>query len=473
MSVAYALAWLTPLSLGAALVALASGRRHVFGWTGLLGSGVLLGMLLCALAVGVAGQVEVVTIRGRLLPLMAALGFGLALGATLRGRRAAPDALPLSRRVHPLLWCLPVLLAIHAWFIAGEVLLRPPYPWDAWAIWLLKPKAWMLEGRITPFVDAARWFADADGALRTADAWAYPEAIAHLALWFAAAWGSWNAIAVNIAWFALWLVLLAGCHGHLRGLGLDRARVLVAVYALGSLPLLDVHVALAGYADLWIAATLGFACLHWLHWLEHRQRGDLVLAVAFACLLPTIKLEGWAWLAIFAGTMAYEAMQPRLRRIALVLAPFIGAGVALASLMRWPPFGGWLDRIDLGMDAATQVEHAPAVIAATATGMFAQYNWHLFWFAVALTLALRWRMLLHSPALRVFGLFLLLGCGFLFMVFVLTPAGRWAESYTVVNRLGLQIVPAVLAFSALLWRDERVEPTPADAFGTPLPPSLR
>ena len=92
------------------------------------------------------------------------------------------------------------------------------------------------------------------------------------------------------------------------------------------------------------------------------------------------------------------------------------------------------------------------MIVATANGMFAQYNWHLFWFAVALTLALRWRVLLVSPTLRLFGLFLLLGCGFLFMLFVLTPAGRWAESYTVVNRLGLQVVPATLAFSALLWR---------------------
>ena len=35
------------------------------------------------------------------------------------------------------------------------------------------------------------------------------------------------------------------------------------------------------------------------------------------------------------------------------------------------------------------LEHAPAVIGAAAEGMFAQYNWHLFWFAVALTLVVR------------------------------------------------------------------------------------
>ena len=36
---------------------------------------------------------------------------------------------------------------------------------------------------------------------------------------------------------------------------------------------------------------------------------------------------------------------------------------------------------------------------------------------------------------------------------MLTPAGKWAESYTAVNRLSLQIVPAMLVFAALLWRE--------------------
>jgi hypothetical protein len=113
------------------------------------------------------------------------------------------------------------------------------------------------------------------------------------------------------------------------------------------------------------------------------------------------------------------------------------------------------------------------VVAAVANGMFAQYNWHLFWFAVALSLALRWRILLQSPTLCLFGLFLLLGCGFLFILFVLTPAGRWAESYTLVNRLGLQVVPAMLAFSALLWRPGAERDRIADPLHTAHAPSLQ
>ncbi len=93
------------------------------------------------------------------------------------------------------------------------------------------------------------------------------------------------------------------------------------------------------------------------------------------------------------------------------------------------------------------------MIGAVAEGMFAQYNWHLFWFAVVLTLIVRFRVLKESRALRAIGVFLLFGCVFLFALFVLTPAGKWAESYTAVNRLSLQIVPAMLVFAALLWRE--------------------
>jgi len=111
-----------------------------------------------------------------------------------------------------------------------------------------------------------------------------------------------------------------------------------------------------------------------------------------------------------------------------------------------------LDRIGLTSDTAVLLEHAPAVIGAAAQGLFSQYNWHLFWFAVVLTSLMRFGELRQSPPLRFMGLFLLLGCAFLFALFVLTPAGKWAESYTAVNRLSLQIVPAMLVFAALLWR---------------------
>ncbi|HJT98010.1 MAG TPA: hypothetical protein VJ696_06810, partial [Rhodanobacteraceae bacterium] len=352
-----------------------------------------------------------------------------------------------------------------AWLMADEILLRPMYPWDAWAAWLLKPKAWMLGGHLDRFVGFGEWLGDGSGLLRTAQTWSYPEALGRLAIWFASAWGEWNAGVVGALWLALWAALLAGSYGQLRLLGLDRNRATVAIYALGSLPLINVHVALAGYADLWIATVLAFACLFWMRWLEKRESGALAVALLLAASLPFIKLEGGIWLVILLATMLYERMAPRLRRVALVLAPVIGLGVVAAYLLRWPLIAPMLDRVGLTADAGAIAQHAPAVVAAATQGLFAQYNWHLFWFAIALTLALRHAPLARSRALRVLGLFLLLGCGFLFALFVLTPAGKWAESYTAVNRLSLQIVPAMLVFAALLWREPHAAETPARTNG--------
>jgi len=459
VSFAYIVAWLVPLGLGSGLFALLDGRpRSPSDYLRVFGGGFVLGALATGLALVPLGRVDVDAIVPRVAMVLLPLAIGLWAWVLMRARDAVPARLD-TRRMHPLLWCLVGLLAVHAALMADEILLRPMYPWDAWAAWLLKPKAWMLGGHLDAFVGFDEWLADTSGTLRTTQTWSYPEALGRLAVWFASAWGDWNAGVVGAIWFALWVALLAGVYGGLRALGLARDRTVVAVYALGSLPLINVHVALAGYADLWIATLIAFSCLSWMRGLETGTRGPLVLAALFALLLPAVKLEGAIWLVLLAGTMLYARMPLRFRRIALVLAPVIGVGIVAAYLLRVPLIAPALDRIGLSADTGALLAHAPAVIGAAADGLFSQYNWHLFWVAVALTLAVRFATLKQSAPLRFLGLFLLLGSVFLFALFVLTPAGKWAESYTAVNRLSLQIVPAMLVFAALLWR----EPAPSEA----------
>jgi hypothetical protein len=449
----YLLAWLTPFALGASLVALLDGRPRAFAdWMRVAGCGFVLGAMLTALATLPLGRVAVARLVPTLAPTLIAAAIGLSVFVFMRSRREL--ALPReARAMHPLFWILVALLAVHAWLMADEIFLRPMYPWDAWAAWLLKPKAWMLGGHIDTFVGFDEWLADGSGTLRTAATWRYPEALGRLAVWFASAWGEWNAGVVGALWLVLWLALLAGVYGQLRALGLGRDRAVIAVYALGSLPLVNVHVALAGYADLWLATLLAFACLAWMRALASGRRSHFVLAALFALMLPFVKLEGSIWLALLAGTAAIFELKSPWRRIALVVAPVAGVLIVALYLVRVPFIAPLLTSAGLGTDTARILDHAPAVIGAAAEGMFAQYNWHLFWFAVALTLFVRFDALRRSRPLSAFGVFLAYGSAFLFALFVLTPAGRWAESYTAVNRLSLQIVPSMLVFAALLWRE--------------------
>ena len=47
-------------------------------------------------------------------------------------------------------------------------------------------------------------------------------------------------------------------------------------------------------------------------------------------------------------------------------------------------------------------------------------------------------------------MFVLVGLGFLFVLFFMTKAGIWAESMTASNRLALQFVPGCVVWTGLL-----------------------
>jgi hypothetical protein len=97
--------------------------------------------------------------------------------------------------------------------------------------------------------------------------------------------------------------------------------------------------------------------------------------------------------------------------------------------------------------------------------LFVQPNWHLLWWLAPGIALWRWRALRDDAALRHLAAFVLLGFAFLIFLFTCTDASRWAESYTAVNRLILQLVPATITALALICRDRapRSAASPAPA----------
>ena len=480
MSFALGLAWLLCFVAGAA-VWLALNPRHVPGWrAAMLGYGLVLGMLLAAAVTAAFARADTAHALTRAGPWLLVLSIVAACVAW--GRRPAR----LAYKVHNdakwtfsagvlLLACLS--LGWRGWLALREILLRPTYPWDAWDAWSVKSKTWVLLGHYAPFVPISDWVRHSTQELYTSIAWGYPATLAWMQVWFAAAAGGWVEPLVNLPWFALWLGLLLGHYGQWRALGFTRTRALAGTYALGSLPLLDVHVALAGYADLWIATLFGLGILAWLRWMQCGDRAQLGLAIGCGLLLPLLKLEGAIWLLLFAATMLYGVLPRLWRRRA-----FIGAAILLVCLaavrgLKLPVPGlGW---VAIGRDALTvpiigqlHVAWHPAAFASVLNSLFAQPNWHLLWWLAPLIVLWRWRQLRASEATRQLGS-LLLGCiGFLFFLFVFTDAASWAETYTAINRLLMHIVPALLTLLMLLLRDvdwygapRRTAPAPVPRFG--------
>ncbi len=464
----YLWAWLLPLSTGAAAY-LAVSPRRVPGWRATAaGYGFVAGMLL------VAGFASIVacsnTARANvsvglcLLPVLivAAAAAWRRRGDSLVAAPGGEAGLPLWQRA--LLAGLIASLVVRGAIAAREIWLRPLYPWDAWSAWAVKPKVWFLLGHYVPFVSMQEWLHSTQGNLYTDVAWHYPTALAWIELWFASAAGGWIEPLVNLPWLGLWVALLLAHYGQWRALGLSRAQALIFVYALGSLPLLSVHVALAGYADIWVAAAFGFGVLSWTRWLQHGERSQLFLALICAAALPWLKMEGWVWAACLLGAIGFGMLAARRRRsvaiaaaiLFLVLFPFGGlrflclhAGVMNADgTIAMPAIGPLALILDL--------KWQPGALSSALETLFSQPNWHLLWWLTPAIVAWRWRELVARDWLYLPALLLLVCAMLLLILFLFTGASAWAQSYTAINRLVLQLVPAWMTLLALLLRDARL-----------------
>ncbi len=457
-----ACSWALPLLAGMGIWQVLTGfARGGAGFANALGYGYIIGVLLVGEMVPLFAAADTHHALTHLAPwLVAIAAVTWALAWIRRFKISAAVALPsvrLERGWPGMCLVLLLLFLLRLWVLTDEVLLRPIFPWDAWAAWAVKPKTWFEAGHAVAFVSVSDWLAQPLMELRTASIWNYPNLLGWIEVWFASGAGEWNEPLINLAWVGLWLALLAASYGQWRLLGLSRSRAVVATYALGSLPLMNAHVALAGYADIWLAAVFGLSVLAWLNWLKSRALGQLIIAISLALTLPAIKLEGAVWLLCFSIVLVLSFTPPRLRLVlsgaALLL---VTIGIALGGFIL-PVFGLGLVKVAWGaVDIPTLgvlALHWRSVGQAMIASLYTLPNWHLLWFLVPLVLLLRWREFRYSESLRLLGGLLLLCAVFLFVLFFFTEAARWAEDYTSANRLVMQITPAVMTLLVLLLRD--------------------
>ena len=153
--------------------------------------------------------------------------------------------------------------------------------------------------QLVPFVDAQRWLADVSASVYTLEAWTYPKTVPLLALWPTLAFGAWNETAANLPWIGCVLALGLGFYEQARQWGASALTALIFTWLLLSLPLLNTHVALAGYADLWMAAVFSLAVIAFLQWARDGDRRQGLLAALLALACPLIKHEGAVWLLLF------------------------------------------------------------------------------------------------------------------------------------------------------------------------------
>ena len=410
------------------------------------GYGYLLGVLAASLAmrvldaIGVRWTAPLVAVQ---LAALAVVALAIArvrslapLSERWRGWRGRIAALPAPHRL--LFFACLTLIVVRLLGLGLELAWRPLLPWDAWAQWATKARVWYEYGRITAFIDPITWL-QSGSAMQFVDAHPeYPATVPLLQVWSALWLGRWDESLINVPWLAILAALGVAFYAQLRRIGTGMVQAILFSYLLLSMPFIDLHVAVAGYVDIFVAASYGMATMALWQWVRTRDRCDAALAVLCAVACIAVKKEGFVW----ALTLLPPVLVAIDRRIGLAAVALLGAAT-LAYLLFGPSevhVLGYVLRTEFTNVSRPLFEH-----------FFEMDNWHLFWYLAPLAIALRWRAL-FSAAMAPMTVTMLGAFGFVLVVFFYSDAALGVSDETLVNRLPLHLVPALAFYLVLLWR---------------------
>lgn len=362
---------------------------------------------------------------------------------------------PLRPATKLLLALLAAWFCLHLLFAALEVFNQPLYPWDAWLAWVYRAKAWYLAGDMVDVVSPSQWTLAASADVYTIDAWTYPLFPSVVPYWAALSLGRWSETLINLPVLLAGIAISLGLYGQCRESGMGLLLSVAACYLLISIPLFATHIALAGYADLWMAGFVGLGFIALMRGAMPGQRFQTALGLPMIALAMGVKNEGTAW---FLAALLMQALITFHWRSSLIAGLAIVAVVWTAYLMGLMhveiPLIGTLGLVD-GRLHIPFIGHFALKIhdiwGPYRNNFFAMGSWNLLWVLVAagMLLALTGGERTPNPARRAGAVFIGIFLVTQLFIFGLTDQGAWADSYTAINRLPLHFVPALI-FAALV-----------------------
>lgn len=339
--------------------------------------------------------------------------------------------------------CLCLLILGHLALAGIEVWFRPLFPFDSTSAWATKARVWSDAGHWVPFVDKASWLADTTGEVFTDHRPGYPIVTPLLQAGMAIANGGWDSRLINVPWLLAYLSLLLIFYGFGRQLGIPLLTAILLTYFLASMPLLHTHVALAGYADLFMACgVLTSLCLLAL-WCRQKQPWQALLLIVFLIACPLIKNEGLFWaVAIVAGGVV--SFFPGWRGFLILGALALLGAVALMLIPEDLEIAGHsLQQLGLRFH--------PDAVRPFFQNFFMANSWHLAFYLVPATLVF-WLVRgmpgkdVIVPASAALGVALLL----LGVLFLCTGYYQGAIRFTAVSRITMALAPGLLFLAMLL-----------------------
>jgi hypothetical protein len=379
-------------------------------------------------------------------------------------RLALPAASPLGVGGKTLLVVLLIWTALHLLFVSVEVLSLPVYPWDAWQTWVYRAKAWLLSGGVTDIVSAEDWATAKSPSVYTAQAAGYPLLPSVIPYWAALSLGRWSETLVNVPALLAGIAIGMALYGQCRESGMSTLTGVLGCYLLFSIPLFTTHIALAGYADLWMAGFAGLGFIALLRGAATQDRWQLMLGLCMIALAIGVKNEGVVW---FLAALFFLQLTTLPLRANLAVLLILTMGILFTQSLGFSHFeiphlgalGVVNGRLEIPLVGSFALE-ARNVSRVYLDNFFMMGSWNLLWLliAAALLLALSpWNSSANRAVQRSGGIFILVFLATQIFIFGFTDQGIWADTYTAINRLPLHFVPPLLYGALVIVRD-RLEP---------------
>ena len=430
------------------------------------GNGLLVGLLVIPIlmralnSVGVSISFPVVA---AVAMFMIAVAWAVHIhhsGRVLSARSTASDFNLLSQGEKTLIAVLSALIALRIATLGLELLLRPLTPWDATMHWATKARVWFEFSRIVPFVDNSLWLKLGGEGVFTDHHPGYPITTPLLQVWMASAAGAWNESVINLPWLMCFIALGAAFYGQLRASGAGIALSTTFTYVLISIPLINTHIALAGYADIFLGSCYCCAIMAFSNWAASRQHWQLALALFFSACCPLIKNEGFYWMLTFVPAFAVVLMPPR--RAAILLLLMLTALLGFLMLMPGDVeiAGHSLNKLKL--------HYRSEALTPILVSLWMHDNWHLTAYLLLALLPLSLVSVKASTQSNAGVATALAFAVLLFLIlFLFTKFGSGAVRFTAANRISMHIIPALLYFVAVCFVRSEWTMTPRSETDSP------
>ena len=448
------LAVLLPLFVGAAIISLMlpsplPGRKPL-----VCGNGLLLGLIAVPVVMRCLDVIGIPLLFTNTSTCLAALVVIALVAPRLRGpgplsdgvTAPAPPAISPGDRLLFGFFLLLILLRIST--VGMELVSRPLFPWDATMHWATKAKVWFDAARMVPFVESRQWLELGGAGVYTDHPPGSPATIPLLQAWVSSALGRWDESLINLPWLLCLIGLGAAFYGQARVAGVPALPAMAFTYMLLSMPLLDTHVALAGYADLFLGASYCAAIMALHNWSLTRDRGQAAVALVFALSCPLIKNEGFYWLLSFIPALVVVFL-PMRRALQLLAAGLVLLVVVLIMIPSDFAVAGHSYNELL-------LRYRPGALSGIGYSIWMHDNWHLLGYLLVGLLVLALAQGTQTPAkLPFFAVALATALALFLVLFVFTRYSSGAIRFTAVGRISLHLMPGMMFLAMILYHGIR------------------